>query len=134
MKYGVFLIVMVFFVSFLIFGCFTNHNNNTPDNQTPKNNKTNETWINELIKKQLSEPPANPPATLSRCQWKDQIVYYLPPRCCDIQSELYDKKGNLICRPDGGIAGNGDGKCPDFIKKNLSCEIIWTDPRAIDSN
>lgn len=125
------IMVAMFIGMFLFFGCLGNQpvvpQNNTQVNNSSSNNPS---WVNEFIKNQLSEPVANPPASLSKCEWKGQTVYYLPPRCCDIQSELYDKNGNLICRPDGGIAANGDGKCPDFNKEKQNCEVIWTDKRG----
>jgi hypothetical protein len=58
---------------------------------------------------QQSRPDIN--AQLTKYQGK--IAWYIPPRCCDIPSELYDEAGTLICHPDGGLAGS-DGKCPSF--------------------
>jgi hypothetical protein len=44
-------------------------------------------------------------------------------------SILYDANGKLICRPDGGIAGSGDGKCPDFLAKRKDGWRLWADSR-----
>jgi hypothetical protein len=89
-------------------------------------------WINRLIEKEKAGEAANPPASLSRCKYKGQTVYYRPPRCCDISSSLYDENGNIICSPDGGFTGRGDGKCPDFFYEyeKRECEVIWTDTRT----
>jgi hypothetical protein len=87
-------------------------------------------WINEVIAKEESEPVANPPASLSGCMYKNQTVYYLPPRCCDISSVLFNENGEVICAPDGGFTGGGDGRCPDFFEERKDCEIIWEDSRA----
>ena len=57
-------------------------------------------------------------------------MFYVPPACCDVPSELYDHDGNLICGPDGGIRGTGDGKCPDFFEKRREGTLIWRDPRT----
>ena len=134
MKSSLILIFGSVLVAFLFFGCLGNQTvvpqNYTQINNSNSSSSDNPTWVKEFIKNQLSEPVANPPASLTKCEWKGQTVYYLPPRCCDIQSELYDKEGNLICRPDGGIAANGDGKCPDFNKEKQNCEVIWTDSRG----
>jgi hypothetical protein len=88
-------------------------------------------WINRLIEKEKAEDVANPPAFLSKCKYKGQIVYYLPPRCCDIPGVLYDENGNIICSPDGGLTGRGDGKCADFAHgyEKSECEVIWRDTR-----
>jgi hypothetical protein len=49
-----------------------------------------------------------------RTKYKGKVAYYVPPRCCDIPSELYDENGRLICYPHGGFVG-GDGRCPSFV-------------------
>ena len=71
----------------------------------------------------------NPPAKVYSYQYEGKTVYYIPSRCCDIMSELYDKNCNLICAPDGGIAGNGDENCPDFIAQRTEEKLIWEDTR-----
>jgi hypothetical protein len=93
-------------------------------------NTTNDSgWLYNLIKEQENNPIANPPALLSKCTYKNQEVYYLPPRCCDIPSILYDDKGDVLCSPDGGFTGKGDGKCMDFLDSRKNCVIIWKDTR-----
>jgi len=74
-------------------------------------------WIKDLIEKEENEPIANPPASLTKCEYKNQIVYYLPPRCCDISSILYDENGNFICAPDGGFTGSGTENAQIFLKR-----------------
>jgi hypothetical protein len=86
-------------------------------------------WLLRLIDAQMAEPVANPPAYIARQQYGAGVFYYLPPRCCDIWSELYDTQGALVCHPDGGITGGGDGNCP-ALGELLSQEIVWRDPRA----
>lgn len=86
-------------------------------------------WLKNLIAEQEGNPVANPPASLTQCEYKNKIVYYLPPRCCDISSALYNENGNVICSPDGGFTGAGDGKCADFFDTRQQCKIIWKDSR-----
>ena len=90
-------------------------------------------WINDLIAKEESQPVANPPASLTKCKYKNQIVYYLPARCCDIFGVLYDINKNVICAPDGGFIGSGDGRCSDFFQERENCEVIWKDSRSYPS-
>ena len=79
-------------------------------------------WIRELIARGGS---------VWRCIYKNQIVYYHPPLgCCDMQSVLYDELGNLICSPDGGFTGQGDGRCRDFFEERKNCEAIGKDTRS----
>ena len=87
-------------------------------------------WLTRLIHEIESQPVANPPAFIARYEYGGQVVYYLPPRCCDIPSNLYDAAGAIICHPDGGMTGGGDGRCPDFFARRSNEQIVWRDPRG----
>lgn len=90
----------------------------------------NPEWVTSLIKKYQSEPVGNPPQSIWRYEYKGEIVYYVPPQCCDAFSTLYDMFGNSICAPDGGITGRGNGKCPDFFQERKNEKLIWQDSRT----
>jgi hypothetical protein len=92
-----------------------------PDVQPP--------WLTQLIERQLAEPVTNPPAFIARREYASGVFYFLPSRCCDVFSELYNAEGALVCHPDGGITGDGDGNCPE-LGEVLSEEVVWRDPRA----
>jgi hypothetical protein len=83
-----------------------------------------------LIHELEAQPPANPPLYVASYVYHGQVVYYVPPRCCDIFSDLYDASGKIICHPDGGLAGHGDGRCPDFMSQRTNETIIWRDLRS----
>ena len=83
-----------------------------------------------LIEDLKSQPVANPPAYVASYEYSGQVVYYVPPRCCDIFGNLYDGQGQLICHPDGGIAGHGDGRCPDFFSQRKKEAVLWRDTRS----
>jgi hypothetical protein len=83
------------------------------------------TPVANLIHELQTQPPANPPAYIARYEYRGGTVFYVPPRCCDIFSELYDASGQLICHPDGGIAGHGDGRCPDFLSQRTHETTLW---------
>lgn len=70
----------------------------------------------------------NPPAEIWKWQWADQTGYYLTADCCDQFNLLYDDKCRIICAPDGGWAGGGDGHCPAF-EPSLSRTLLWRDSR-----
>jgi len=89
----------------------------------------NPAWINKLIGEFQSKPVGNPPESIWRYQYKGQVVYYNPPQCCDRYSVLYDANGNIICAPDGGNRGRGDGHCPDFFSERSGETLIWLDAR-----
>ena len=85
--------------------------------------------IQEKIEDIKGEDVWNPPAKIFSYQYEGKTVYYITARCCDIMSQLYDENCNYICAPDGGIAGNGDGKCIDFLSDRTNEKLIWEDKR-----
>ncbi len=86
-------------------------------------------WLTALIQELENQPAANPPAYITRYDYRGQTVYYLPARCCDIPSNVYDAAGTIICHADGGISGGGDGRCTDFVATRKNEKTIWRDPR-----
>jgi hypothetical protein len=86
-------------------------------------------WVKTLIEKFQNEPVGNPPQSVWRYTFHLQTVYYIPPQCCDQFSILYDSDGTIICAPDGGLTGMGDGKCPEFFKDRKNEKLIWLDTR-----
>lgn len=91
---------------------------------------SNPVWLDQLIQKFESDPIANPPLSVWKYEYNDQVVYFIPQHCCDITSVLYDAEGAILCAPDGGIAGRGDGKCTDFFDKRSNEQLIWQDGRT----
>jgi len=86
-------------------------------------------WVQALIQQYEKDPVANPPLSISRCEYRGEIVYYVPSQCCDQFSELFNEQGEHLCAPDGGITGDGDGTCADFYAEKKDCEVLWKDPR-----
>jgi hypothetical protein len=85
--------------------------------------------VTALIHELETQPVANPPAYVASYEYAGQVVYYVPPRCCDIFGDLYNAAGVLVCHPDGGLGGRGDGRCPDFFSQRKNETIVWRDPR-----
>jgi hypothetical protein len=83
-----------------------------------------------LIAELAAAPLANPPHRILRYRYEGSTVYYVPAICCDQPSELYDDQGRVICRPDGGFSGRGDGRCPGFHAGKSGETLIWSDPRG----
>ena len=73
---------------------------------------------------------ANPPALIAQYEYNGQTVYFLPQKCCDIVSDLYDSDGNIIGHPDGGITGQGDGRVTDLLEFRRNESVIWRDQRT----
>ena len=89
----------------------------------------NPAWVDQLIHKFQSQPVGNPPESIWRYTYRGQVVYYVPAQCCDQYSTLYDAMGNVLCAPDGGLTGQGDGQCPDFAAQRSGETLIWQDTR-----
>lgn len=92
--------------------------------------RENPQWIDQLIGKYQSEPVGNPPQSIWRYKYWSQTVYFVPQQCCDMFSTLYDADGNVVCAPDGGFSGSGDGRCPDFFNARTDEELVWKDTRT----
>jgi Domain of unknown function (DUF6970) len=103
---------------FLIIGC------------TQPTQSENPAWVDKLIKQYESDPVGNPPLSIWRYGYNGQVVYFVPAHCCDITSVVYDAQGNVLCAPDGGITGKGDGRCPDFFSQRTNEQLIWQDSRT----
>jgi hypothetical protein len=86
-------------------------------------------WLTTLIQQLEAQPVANPPAFIARYEYKGNIVYFVPQRCCDVMSVVYRSDGAVMCQADGGLAGTGDGRCPDFFAERRNELIVWRDPR-----
>jgi len=91
---------------------------------------TSPAWLTTVIRQFETEPVANPPALIASYQYKGDTVYFVPQRCCDVMSVVYRADGAVMCKADGGFAGTGDGRCPDFIAERRNERIIWRDPRS----
>ena len=85
--------------------------------------------ISDKINAIQNEAVRNPPAKLYQYTYQNHTVYFFSSFCCDVFSELYDRNCNLICHPDGGITGMGDGRCKDFLKYRQNEKLIWEDKR-----
>jgi hypothetical protein len=97
---------------------------------SPSAQPENPPWVEGLINKFQNEPVGNPPQSIWRYDYNGQTVYYLPPQCCDQYSVLLDENGKEICAPDGGLTGQGDGRCHDFMEKRTDEKLVWKDNRT----
>lgn len=87
-------------------------------------------WLERLIGQIRARPPGNPPQSVWRYRYRGQVVYYLPPQCCDQYSKLFDAEGKVIGAPDGGLTGRGDGRAGDFHELRREGVLLWRDPRG----
>ena len=85
--------------------------------------------ISAKIEALKNQPKGNPAYSVYQYRYNGHTVYYFPPQCCDQFSDLYDENCNLICHPDGGLIGTGDGNCRDFLTTRTNDVLIWKDSR-----
>jgi len=95
----------------------------TPTTQRPA-------WIEKRITEFQGAPVANPPRAIWQCEYKNSVVYYFPPPCCDQYGQLFNAEGILLCAPDGGLTGHGDGACSDFFALRKNVGLVWQDART----
>ena len=81
--------------------------------------------IQDIIDESGRSETSNKPSKVVKYTWNDEVVYYVPAFCCDVFSDLYDSECNLICHPDGGISGRGDGNCENFFNEAEGGEVLW---------
>lgn len=96
-------------------------------------NKSNETdsvpsCIKAKIEMLKTAAIQNPPAAVWKWNVDGKNYYYITSGCCDQYNYLNDENCEVVCAPDGGFTGNGDGKCPDF-NNDISKTLVWEDPR-----
>ena len=111
----------VLILGFLV-GCGGSSSPTEPSGQRPP-------WLQQLIARIESEPVTNPPSSILQYRYRGATVYFRPSRCCDAFSDLYDEAGALLCHPDGGLTGGGDGRCTDFFALRTAERLVWQDPR-----
>ena len=87
-------------------------------------------WIDARIAEFQKAPLGNPPRAIWRCEYNNAVVYYFPPPCCDQYGQLYSAEGSLLCAPDGGLTGRGDGHCRDFFTARKNVSLVWQDGRT----
>jgi hypothetical protein len=91
----------------------------------PDTSPSSPAWVIALIRQLETEPVANPPGFVARYDYKEQHVYFVPQRCCDVVSVVYRSDGAVMCHPDGGFNGKGDEMCADFLTERRTERIIW---------
>lgn len=68
---------------------------------------------------------SNPPLEVWRWETANGITYfYFTSDCCDQYNYLYDTNCNEVCAPDGGLTGEGDGRCPEFAEP-VEKRLVW---------
>lgn len=68
-----------------------------------------------IAKYEASSPDAQT-AGVMKYRLQGEPLWLVPSPCCDQFNYLYKANGKPFCAPSGGIAGHGDGSCPEGIE------------------
>jgi hypothetical protein len=88
------------------------------------------TWLKAKIATIEATPKFAEATVIWKLQYKDEDAYLFVAPCCDQFNTLYSATGVLLCSPNGGITGRGDGKCPDAITPKTKYVVVWRMPEA----
>ena len=114
MKSQIIKIISILFFSCFIF-LFTRCEKVDVPKDTPK-----------CIKSKIKKENDNCLGEVFEYDYKGKTVYYFKSTSCiDGLNYLYDDNCNLICSPDGGLDGRGDGGCDDFFVAATNQRLIW---------
>ncbi|WP_292993972.1 hypothetical protein [Nitrosomonas sp.] len=86
-------------------------------------------WLMQKIDGFIKESATDRPLFIRQFGYKGTVVYHFTSQCCDQFNYLYDVAGSIICAPDGGFSGGGDGLCPDFANASTAGTVIWEDTK-----
>jgi len=84
--------------------------------------------IDSKITELKNAPVQNPLAEVWKWEENGTIYYYITSDCCDQYNYLYNENCEIVCAPDGGIIGSGDGNCPEFSSEVVKT-LLWKDDR-----
>ena len=96
--------------------------------------------IKGIVAERQSLPPDGTGSSIVRYDYNGEavegtntIVYYVPPppMTSDFNTQLFDQSGTLVCEPEGGFMGNGDGRCDDFAGNRSNPCIVWAGGRPV---
>jgi hypothetical protein len=77
-------LLVILVVTILLIGCSPSTQTGNPD------------WVDRLIRQFESDPVGNPPLSIGRYEYNGQVVYYVPPYCCDIPGSLFIEDSQVI--------------------------------------
>lgn len=84
--------------------------------------------VKNKIRKIRNKEVYNPPAKVYEWKVDGLTYYYFTSDCCDSYNYLYDESCDVVCAPDGGFSGGGDGNCPNF-NGPIEWTLVWEDDR-----
>ena len=122
MKYALLLLVF----PALMAGDCGNKKDKNGDSVNPKEDTSAvPACVKKLLDDAAKDTPPTLPIQIDEYSYKGKRVYLVTADCCDFYNVVYDENCGRICAPSGGIAGTGDGQCPDFSKEAKHVRLVW---------
>ena len=84
--------------------------------------------IKDKIEVLMNNNVTNPPTQVWKWEVASETYFYITSDCCDQYNILYSENCEVVCAPDGGFTGQGDGKCLDFNEEIVKT-LVWKDNR-----
>ncbi|WP_111709674.1 DUF6970 domain-containing protein [Lutibacter citreus] len=84
--------------------------------------------IENKIETIMNNNVTNPPTEVWKWVDNGATYFHITSDCCDQYNYLYNKNCKVLCSPDGGFTGKGDGNCPVFTS-NIVKTLVWQDDR-----
>lgn len=88
------------------------------------------TWLQLRIDEFETGPARAAPIAIWQITSKGKAAYFFVAPCCDRYNPLYGESGQLLCHPNGGIHGRGDGECPQPADLRTPVSFIWSHPNS----
>jgi len=85
------------------------------------------TCVQDIIDSLALESTFSPSARVEEWKVGNETYIYSTSDCCDHFNFLLNLECEVICAPDGGFSGMGDGNCPNL--EGVEKMLIWEDPR-----
>ena len=73
--------------------------------------------VQREIRRLAADPTTTSTLQVVRVEYMGEKAFLVTSPCCDQFNYLYDKNGQVLCAPSGGIAGRGDGRCKGPITR-----------------
>lgn len=85
-------------------------------------------WLQQRIAAFASQPDRAWPIEIWQLTHRGRAAYFEISPCCDQYNPLFDAQGKQLCSPNGGIVGEGDGRCPFPADAGTPILRVWRNP------
>ena len=88
-------------------------------------------WLQLQIDEFQAGPEQSAPIEIWQITNKGKAAYFFVAPCCDQYNPLYGESGQLLCYPNGGFHGRGDGVCLRPADLRTPVVFVWSHPKSL---